>query len=231
MSRFGERLALEYSAGVGPCVLLLHGFGEYKNLGIIDSLYSFLVAEGRFVARVDFSGNGESEGLFGESTFSKQSQEVIDVMNYLSEECSAESFVLVGHSMGGSVALLASSDSRVEAVACLGAPSRPAMVAGLHPEYFRVGAEVSVPRVKGVDIVRRAHVISEQWFANMREVDVLGAVPSDKPVFAFHGENDQVVPLSDAQELEKRGAQLVVLDTDHFFLGYEEVIAQHVLSL
>lgn len=226
-----ERLAVEYSLGASPCVLLLHGFTAYKNFGVINSLYSVLAKQERLVARMDFSGNGESEGLFGESTFSKQSREVVDVMNYLSHECSVQEFILVGHSMGGSVALLASSDVRVRAVVCLAAASRPALDAARRRDRFFAGNELSVPHVKGVSLPARKYVVSEDWLLDGASVDVLGAVPSDKPVVAFHGREDSLVSLSDSEELAKRGAELIVLETDHFFVGCEQAITQRVLEL
>lgn len=222
-SRFGEVLVGDFSAGDRPCVVLLHGFTAYKDLGIIDSLFSSFASAGRCVLRFDFSGNGESQGSFGESTFSKQADEVVDALNWLQREHGVQQAVLVGHSMGGAVALLAAADDRVQGVVSLAAPVRPQRVHDRRPERFSVGTRLSVPRVKGVDIPARDYVVSERWLADAKRVRPLQAV-ADKPVLAVHGASDSTVPVDESEALADAGAELAVLEADHFFSGAEQEV-------
>lgn len=223
-NRFGELLVGEFSSGRSPCVVLLHGFSAYKNFGVVNELFLSFSDTGRSVFRFDFSGNGESEGLFGDSTFSKQAKEVVDVLDYLEREFSVTEVVLVGHSMGGAVALLAAGDARVQSVVCLAGAVLPQQDIARRPERFFAGNELSVPHVKGVTLPKREYVISEQWIADAKRVDPLGAFP-DKPVLAVHGSGDVHVLLDSSRALEALGARLVVLETDHFFSGVTQELS------
>ena len=56
------------------------------------------------INRFDFSGNGESEGTFEDSTYHKEVEDLKEVMQYFKNK-GVKEFCLVGHSMGGAVAI------------------------------------------------------------------------------------------------------------------------------
>ena len=94
----GGRLHTE-ECGSGRPVVLLHGHGA--NLGIFAPLASRLVAGGRRVVAVDQRGFGRSSAVpaaFGFDTLVDDLATVLDVLDL-------RGAIVVGHSMGGAVAL------------------------------------------------------------------------------------------------------------------------------
>lgn len=94
-------------------VLLLHGFGGNHT----GDHYSFvtlaraLCDRGYTVFRFDYAGSGDSEGDFAEQRLSTCIRDVKNAVAHLaSEGVDTDSVGMVGHSMGGSVALEAATD-------------------------------------------------------------------------------------------------------------------------
>ena len=86
------------SEGKGPAIVLLHGFLE--DLSMWDELVPALSGVGR-VIRIDLLGHGSS-GLLGE-VHSMEDQ--AEMARAVLSELGVEQYALVGHSMGGYIAL------------------------------------------------------------------------------------------------------------------------------
>lgn len=84
--------------GQGPYVVLLHGFLE--NSSMWDSLLSHLRPSNRIIC-IDLLGHGQT-GCLG---YVHTMEAMADAVKAVIEELKIESFKLVGHSMGGYVAL------------------------------------------------------------------------------------------------------------------------------
>jgi putative redox protein len=83
---------------------------------------------GFFVLRFDFSGNGQSQGRFEESTYTKQVDEMNTAIDFL-KESGADQILIGGHSMGGMVSLFtAAKRTDIRGVIALATGSEP-----LHP--------------------------------------------------------------------------------------------------
>ena len=94
-----------------PLCCLFHGFqgnriGSYAHL--VD-LSRALCGAGIGVARFDFIGSGESDGLFEEMTVSGELQDLLEIVSYAGIVCGGREtgLFLAGHSMGASVAGMA----------------------------------------------------------------------------------------------------------------------------
>jgi len=86
------------STGKGKAVVLLHGFLE--NLGMWNAIVPELAKKNRVIT-IDLLGHGESENLGYIHTMQDQVQLVKAVLNHLR----LRKYILIGHSMGGYVAL------------------------------------------------------------------------------------------------------------------------------
>jgi pimeloyl-ACP methyl ester carboxylesterase len=86
------------SEGKGPVVVLLHGFLE--DLTMWDELAP-LLSEGHRVIRIDLLGHGKTESLGDVHDMEEQAAMVRGVL----AELGADRYTLIGHSMGGYVAL------------------------------------------------------------------------------------------------------------------------------
>ncbi len=106
----------------GSCVVLLHGAGGSSGLwtGLLESLAQ---AQHSPIA-LDLPGHGRSSGLDGPSSVTEAAGFVLRLL----EALAAPRVILVGHGMGGQVALRLAIDrpARVRAVVALGASAAPA---------------------------------------------------------------------------------------------------------
>ena len=85
--------------GKGLPVVLLHGYGE--DLSLWDNLSPALSSSFRVIA-LDLPGFGQSDRLPGSFSIDDVAH---DVVQFLSEELQVNKFVVLGHSLGGYVAL------------------------------------------------------------------------------------------------------------------------------
>ena len=100
---FKEKNIHYLSEGLGPVIVLLHGYLE--NLSMWDEIAEKL-GKTNHVVRLDFPGFGKSECIEhenGMALYAEITAQLLDILNI-------DKYALIGHSMGGYVALeLASS--------------------------------------------------------------------------------------------------------------------------
>ncbi len=132
-----------------PGVILCHGGGGHKwyHKWEADPL-----AENGFAAlRFDFRGCGESEGKRGLIRFADEIADLKNAVTYLQsrKEVDGKKIGVCGHSLGGTVALAASSeDKRIKAVVSVSAPSNPMWIAGSLAGQEKLWRTMSVDKVK-----------------------------------------------------------------------------------
>jgi putative redox protein len=108
--------------------LFAHCFTCGKDLGSAVRVSGELARRGFLVMRFDFTGLGESEGDFADTTVSSNIEDLVAAADWLRRTHAAPS-VLVGHSLGGAAVIAATSQiPEVRAVATIGAPSDPSHV-------------------------------------------------------------------------------------------------------
>ena len=106
-------------------VLFAHCFTCTKNTKTIAHISRALVHEGLAVMRLDFSGLGDSEGEFADTTFSSNVSDLTTAAAYLSRHYMAPKLI-IGHSFGGTAAVIAAGQiASATAVAVIAAPAEP----------------------------------------------------------------------------------------------------------
>jgi pimeloyl-ACP methyl ester carboxylesterase len=105
-----------------PAVLLLHGFtGSRDELeipsvkeGIFARAARIWATKGIASLRIDFRGNGDSEGKFEDMTMEGQVKDALAALDFLVSEgeVNKDKIALVGWSMGGAVAAAAAGRNR-----------------------------------------------------------------------------------------------------------------------
>jgi len=175
--------------------------------------------------RISFSGNGESDGDFRESTVSKEVEDLTAVIDALD----GWRLGYAGHSMGGAVGVLAAArDARIEFLISL---------AGMvHVHDFALRKFGDVTPGKGFMWDQPECPLSRAFMDDMKRigsvVDHVSLITV--PWLLVHGTADTVVPPSDSHDiLERAGANasLIELDgVDHVFTGAESTMARHVLE-
>ncbi|MFL6135819.1 MAG: alpha/beta hydrolase family protein, partial [Nocardioidaceae bacterium] len=105
-----------------------HGFTLGKDSPAASRICKQLASEGIGMLRFDNLGLGDSEGDWGDGSFSHKVGDTVEAVRFM-EESGRRVRLLVGHSFGGAAVIAAAhAVEAVRAVASVGAPYQPAHV-------------------------------------------------------------------------------------------------------
>ena len=232
---------LPKTPGRRPTVVVCHGFKGFMEWGFFPPLADLLAERGFVVVRFNLSGTGmhpgdelvTDPGAFYGATFSKDVDEIVEVLAAVGREIAPESadperLGLVGHSRGGGGAVLAAARS----------PGLRALVTWAAVATFdRQGEEVKAKwRRTGSLPVANARTgqeleigveVLDDLEARREELDILKAAERvQAPWLIAHGEADETVAAEDARRLHERATMdrdaaerelLVVPEAGHTF--------------
>jgi putative redox protein len=194
-----------------------HCFTCSKDLRAAREIAEALAGRGVGVLRFDFSGLGQSEGDFADSTFSTDVGDLVAAANWLTAEHAAPT-LLVGHSLGGAAVLKAAVQlPSVRAVATVGAPAEPAHATHLfeeHEETIRTDGQATV------ELAGRPFVISEALLADLEEQSIASCISGlRRALLVLHSPQDNTVGIEQARhiyEAARHPKSFVTLDgADH----------------
>ena len=171
-------------------VIVCHGFISNRVSKWKRDLCTKLAAKGYLAIRIDFTGNGESEGKLEEGTYSQEIDDLRKFIHFVRKK-GCERIGVIGHSMGGAVTMLTTAkESHIHAVATVSAPS----MLGKRPyNEFLKYAERPVP-----------DKLPKAFFDDIKKQDIKKAVQSIKvPFLIIHGDKDTVVPHKESHTLYK----------------------------
>jgi uncharacterized protein len=201
----GLRLASHFARPPGfarvPGLVVCHGFptgprGGPSSASTYPELAERLAREtGWAVLTFNFRGTGTSEGDFSLDGWLADLGHAVDV---LSERHDVGGVWLAGSSTGGSLAIvLAAEDERVRGVATLAAPASFAEWAA-NPARLLGDA-------RALGIIRHSEYPPDvgEWGRRFGEVSPMASAAklAPRPLLLIHGDQDEVVPLSDARGL------------------------------
>ena len=223
----GERAPL-------PVTVVCHGFKGFKDWGFFPPLCERLAARGRALAIFDFSHNGvgarpgefDRLDLFARQTISRHVQDLGTVLDFLeggdiAREANlqhARHFNVIGHSLGGAVALLrAAEDARITQVTTL---NGVADLQRFTPEQIAEGRRTGKLAVKnqrtGQDMP-----LDVGWLDDAARHDLEGAATQIfVPALVVQGEADPGVTPAEGRQLNAwiPGSRLVMVPgADHVF--------------
>lgn len=221
------------STGPVAYALFAHCFTCSKNLKAAGNIARALNEAGIAVLRFDFTGLGQSEGEFADTSFSSNVDDLLAAVAFLERDYAAPA-ILVGHSLGGTAVLQAAGNiDSVVAVATIGSPSEPAHVARLFSgseEAFRDQGEAVV------DLGGRPFRMKTQFLDDLEKQDVTSSVGSlRKALLIMHAPLDDIVEIDNASELfgaAKHPKSFVSLDNADHLLSkdVDSRYAGHVLA-
>ena len=115
----GEKIDYSFHDSESEMVVIIgHGVTGNKDRPLVVALGEGLAASGISVLRFSFSGNGDSEGRFIDSTITKELSDLNAVIDAV--EAEGKRVIYAGHSMGGAVGVsVAAVDKRIEALISL----------------------------------------------------------------------------------------------------------------
>ncbi len=241
----GRRLALDVFDTIGSpraTVLYMHGFGGFKDWGDNDYLAQRWVAAGVRYIRFNFSLNGTTPEYptefvdldgFAANNYTHMLYDVGQVLSFIGKhetmrkaaEVNEVPIILVGHSMGGTVALLAAAEYPTVAAAI----SWAAPAACKTPWERWPAWQLKTWRELGVQYYLNsrtrqqlpiAYQLYQDFEANAARFDLQKRLADcKKPLLMMYGLADTSVPASAAQLLAgyASNARLWLGDGDHTF--------------
>jgi putative redox protein len=186
-----------------------------------------LSRQGFIALRFDFSGNGQSDGLFDQSTYSKQISEMQTAVGLLADR-GAKWIGLAGHSMGGLVSFLTAAHTDGVKAVCILA-SRLTGIKAI--DFLSREQRTALRRTGEVFFSSRGRSLklTEKFFDDAHRFDPAGLLKTfDKPLLLVHGDMDEIIPVEEAYKVrDVSGARMsleIVSDADHMFSREEDRI-------
>ncbi len=198
----GQQLTglLDLPAG-GPkaWALFAHCFTCTKNLKAAANISKALADNGFAVLRFDFTGLGQSEGDFADTSFSSNVADIVAAARFLGEEHQPPA-LLVGHSLGGTAVLQAAP--RIEscrAVATVASPAEPEHVSRLF-----AGDKDTILKDGEAEVVLggRPFRIRRQFLDDLEAHDLPSSIGElRRALLIMHSPLDDVVEIGNATRL------------------------------
>lgn len=200
--------------------LLLPGFLDSKDYSHLVRLADDLTKMGFVAVRLDPTGVWESEGDIVYYTISQYLRDVQAVMDFMKDKGSFEDIVVVGHSLGGRVAILFGAvESTVSAVVnIMGSASfvLPENFEDTVVKWSREGVKVSVRDLPDNKNKKREFKVPYSFVEDALDYDVMGVVGElRKPLLLIAGEKDDLCPpelMKAIYEKANKPKELVVVE-------------------
>jgi len=184
-----------------PTVILVHGFGVTKEEGgMFDEIAGHLAESGMLVYRFDFSGCGESEGDYSETSLTKLSSDLDIILKFVREQPKVDSSKLgiLGQSMG-----TATTFTLAPQAACMIMMGSVAYLWKSLIRYFGDGYNPTGVSTRSRSSGRVTH-IKPQFWKDSKNHNLLSSITKITcPILFIHGSEDTTVPLSDMEEYFK----------------------------
>lgn len=222
-------------------LIYAHGFNGFKDWGNFDRIAGKIAEAGMALVKFNFSHNGttpeEPEQFtdleaFGQNNYTKQLTDLKAVTDWI---CSNENpcrllldpqrLYLLGHSMGGTIALLyAAEDPRIRKLVTWAAPSACKTPWGNWPatkmaEWKHAGVQYHTNTRTGQQMPLY-YQLYRDYEAHKDRLDVEKAIRSlSVPVLICHGTLDISVPPEAAEQLHgwQPAAELFLVESNHVF--------------
>jgi alpha-beta hydrolase superfamily lysophospholipase len=220
----GGRLDLPDAEEPVAYAVFAHCFGCTKNLKTMGYLDRALTEARVAVLRFDFTGLGDSEGEFSDTTFTSNVTDVVSAAEYLGENYEAPR-LLIGHSLGGAAVIQAARQiPSAGAVVTIASPSE---LSHLSKTILSQAPEIEQTGEAEVMLAGRRFRIKKQFVDDLEQrsmAEIVGALRL--PLLALHAPEDDIVPIAAAErifEMARYPKSLVALDrADHLLLNQED---------
>ncbi len=179
--------------------LFAHVFTGNKNLTATRHISRALTLDGVAVLRFDFTGLGDSEGNFADTTFSSNVEDLIAAAKYLEDNYQAPK-IIIGHSLGGAAAIFAAA--RLESVltiATIGTPSEPEHVSHLLADSLET---IEANGAARVNVGGRIFTIKKEFLDDIRSKNMFETLRTlRKPILILHSPQDRIVEIENAAKI------------------------------
>lgn len=216
-----------------PTVVIFHGFTGNKFETTLNNVADSLLVHGIASVRFDFNGHGESDGKFVDMSIDNELEDARRIYQYTSNLPFVGKIGFMGHSQGGVITILLSSElgkKEVKAITLMA----PAVIIHdnmLQGSFFGTFFNpLNVPEkldlFDGKITIGRDYILSGQRIQPFRE-----AQNYKGKVCLIHGTGDTAVPYSYSErlhEIYKKSALQIIPGADHTFTGIENIPAHYI---
>ncbi len=179
--------------------IFAHCFTCSKEIVTTRRICKVLAENGIAVLRFDFTGLGDSEGVFSATSFTTNIADLKAAAKYLAENHQAPR-LLIGHSLGGAAVMAAARDiESVTALVTINSPSDPSHLNHVFAPYvdeINLNGSATVPIV-GRDFLVKKHFIDDlqihQLESKIRRIN--------KPILILHTPGDEIVHVDEARKI------------------------------
>ncbi len=206
---------LPEEAGLRPAVVICHGFKGFMDWGFFPHLADLLADRGYVAIRFNLSGSGMKPGdelvtdpeAFRTASFSKDFEELRSIVGSVGRDIAPhaadpDNIAIIGHSRGGGTALLTAAASSVKALVTWSAVSTFDRLTD--EEQRRCRLEGSIPIVNartGQELALGTEVLDDLE-AHQSRLDLVSAATERRaPWLIIHGDDDETVPVEEAEAL------------------------------
>ncbi len=176
-----------------------HGFTLGKDSPAASRICKQLASEGIGMLRFDNLGLGDSEGDWGDGSFSHKVADTVRAVEFMTER-GHDVRLLVGHSFGGAAVFSAAHGCpSVAAVASIGAPFEPSHVERNYDALLsRIESDGEASfRVGGKALTLRKHFIDDVRSADLREC----ITTLRRALLVMHSPTDNTVGIDNASDI------------------------------
>lgn len=198
--------------------VFVHGFTLGKDSPAAFRIARGLSQQGVGMLRFDCLGLGDSDGSWGDGSFTVKVDDTVRAAEFLAERGTPPA-LLIGHSWGGAAAIVAAQRiPSVEAVVTIGAPSEPAGVERHYDSVVnRVMEEGTAPWLIG----GREMTLKRDFVEDVRGAELIAQVRTlDRPLLVMHSPTDATVSIDNASEIFRAAVHprsfISLEGSDHF---------------
>jgi len=216
----------ENSLGTAPAdtaLVLGHCFTCSRHTSILKDICKKIAAKGFSALRFDFSGNGQSQGDFSQSSYTKHIKEMKQAVSFLSD-MGISRFGLGGHSMGAAIAIFTALQTENITGVCtlagrLGSSDLSSIFTKEQLNQLQQSGIMSF-KSRG-----RSLQLSESFFSDMQQYNLPDALKSLKiPLMVVHGDQDEIISVQNAFQAKELKPDLtleIIPGADHMFMNPE----------
>jgi alpha-beta hydrolase superfamily lysophospholipase len=176
-----------------------HGFTLGKDSPAASRMCKQLAADGIGMLRFDNLGLGDSDGDWGDGSFSHKVADTVKAVEFMNGT-GREVRVLVGHSFGGAAAIAGAHECEtVAAVASIGAPYEPAHVEHNYDALVHlIEADGEAPFLAG----GKALTLKRHFIEDVRAADLRERIRTlRRALLVMHSPTDNTVGIENASDI------------------------------
>lgn len=197
--------------------IFAHCFTCSKTYKAVRHISRALAAEGFAVLSFDFTGLGDSEGDFADTSFSSNVDDVVAAAEFLADNHGAPA-VLIGHSLGGAAVMMAAS--RIPSATAVVTIAAPANLRHLSEVLEPARSEVKRAGLAEITLAGRTIRIGSALIEELDEIKMNDAIADlGGAILVLHSPVDKVVGIGHASTIfraAKHPKSFVSLDrADH----------------